>query len=63
MRIKSVTSFSMQTSLRLKMEDFKTLSVSGLRTFLATQGISTKTLDNFSNNMVSGLAMTLLDEG
>lgn len=47
----------------MKMDDFKTLSVSGLCSFLATQRISTKTLDNLSNNMVSGLAMTLLDEG
>lgn len=46
-----------------EMEDFKTLSVSGLCTFLGNQGISTKTLDNFSTNMVSGMAMTHLDEG
>ena len=44
------------------MEDFKAFSVSGLRAFLAGEGISIKTLENFSSNMVSGLAMTLLDE-
>ena len=45
------------------MDDFQSLSVSGLCTFLESQSISTKTLDNFSTNMVSGLAMILLDEG
>ena len=41
------------------MED---LSVAGLCEVLKEQGISVKTLDNLSSNMVSGLALTLLDD-
>lgn len=42
--------------------DMDVLSVAGLREYMEGQGISLKTLDNLSSNMVSGLALTLLDE-
>lgn len=44
------------------MEDFEALSVSDLNAYLGSQEISKKTLENFSTNMVSGLALTLLDD-
>lgn len=37
----------------------ETLSVTGLREYLESQA---KTLENLSSNMVSGLALTLLDD-
>lgn len=44
------------------MEEFEKLTVSDLVEFLEEQGISSKTLQNFNSNMVSGLALTALDD-
>ena len=44
------------------MEELKRLTVTELREYLARQNITSKTLELFAENMVSGFALVLLDE-
>ena len=44
------------------MEEFKHLTVTELREYLARHNITSKTLELLAKNMVSGFALVLLDE-
>ena len=56
---KSMLFFSPRHMLQQQknMEKLESLAVSELNEFLEEQGISSKTLQNFTSNMVSGLAL------
>ena len=44
------------------MEEFKCLTITELREYLARQSICSKVLKLFAENMVSGLALVLLNK-